>query len=62
MITTNTPTKSTLDPIDNEIQEILVCFTFCNLYQMKANSKIKLSKRNTKLFLFFFDFYENKTF
>ena len=52
LITTNSPTESTLDPIDDEIQEILVHFTFCNLYQMKANSKAKLNKRNKKHFLF----------
>ena len=59
IITTNSPTESTLDPPNDEIQEILVIFYFCNLYQMKENSKIKLNKRNKKLFLF--DFYESKS-
>ena len=58
MITANPPTESTLDPPNGEIQEILVLFYFCNLYQMKENCKIKLNKRNKKLFLF--DFYESK--
>ena len=57
IITTNSSTESTLDPPDGEIQEILVLFYFCNLYQMKENSKIKLNK-NKKLFLF--NFYESK--
>ena len=45
MITTNPPTESTLNPPDGEIQEILVPFYFCNLYQMKENSKMKLNKK-----------------
>ena len=57
MVTANPLIESPLDPPNGEIQEILVLFYFCNLYQMKENSKIKFNK-NKKLFLF--DFYESK--
>ena len=57
IITANSPTESTLDPPNSEIQEILVLFYFCNLYQMKENPKMKL---NTNKKLFLFDFYESK--
>ena len=47
---TNPPIESTLDPPYDEIQEILVLFTFCKII---SNKNKKLSKRNKKLFFFF---------